>query len=226
MKDKMLLLHGALGSQNQFTSLKEVLDEFYEVHTLNFEGHGGIASTQKFSINLFTQNVIGFLEEHAITEVQIFGYSMGGYVALNTALRIPEKIKKIITLGTKFRWDIASAQREVTMLNPDKIEEKVPHFADKLRLEHHPQDWKGVMRKTAQMMIDMGNGAKIQDDDFRKIDVGVVIGVGSLDNMVSYEESEYVTSLIPNAKLVELEGVKHPIDKVGVDVLVDYIRAH
>ncbi len=226
MKQKLLLLHGALGSKNQFKGLKEKLGDSYDLYPLNFEGHGGQESSNDFSIALFTKNVLDFIDESAIDKVTVFGYSMGGYVALNAALQLPAKIKKIITLGTKFNWTLESAQKEVRMLNPIKIEEKVPHFAEKLRQEHHPSDWKRVMKKTANMMINMAQGAKLSDTDFKHIQQEIVIGVGSLDTMVSYSESEYISGLLPNSKLVKLEGVKHPIEQIPIDKLVHYIQSN
>ena len=226
MKEKLLLLHGALGSKKQFSVLKERLSASYDVYALDFEGHGGHVSQNKFSIQLFAENVLSYLQEKSIEEITIFGYSMGGYVALSAALQGPEKVKKVITLGTKFKWDLVSAAKETQLLNPTKIEEKVPAFAEKLKLEHDPQDWKEVMDKTAQMMIHMAEGAKMFDSDFKKITQSVSIGVGSLDHMVSYEESEHVSNLIPNAKLIQLEGVKHAIDTIGPDILIHYIKNH
>jgi len=119
-----------------------------------------------------------------------------------------------------------SAEREVKMLNLIKIEEKLPLFAKKLKHEHYPQNWKVVMEKTARMMSNMGKGAKLIDSDLKKIHQNVIIGIGSLDNMVSYEESEYASGLLPNSELIKLEGVQHPIDKIRADVLIDYIRSN
>lgn len=226
MKEKLLLLHGALGSKKQFSALKEELSASFDVYTMNFEGHGGNASQNEFSIELFANNVLYYLYEKSIEEITVFGYSMGGYVALSAALKNTEKIKKVVTLGTKFKWDMESAEKETKMLNPSKIEEKVPAFAEKLQQEHHPEDWKVVMNKTAAMMIEMGKGAKLMDADFKKINQTVVIGIGSLDHMVSYEESEYVSELLPNSRLIKLEGVKHPIDAIGTDKLIDYIKSN
>ena len=223
MKQNLLLLHGALGSKKQFLRLKIELEEVYNVYDLNFEGHGGRASNSEFSIELFTSNVIEFLHIESLEKVKIFGYSMGGYVALNTALKIPEKISQITTLGTKFNWDMESAERETMMLDPIKIEEKVPHFAAKLKEDHYPLDWKSVMEKTATMMLNMAKGAKLTDDNFKKIIHPVTIGIGDMDNMVSYEESKLVSNLLPNAKLIKLKGVKHPIDKIDVKELTNYI---
>ena len=223
MKQNLLLLHGALGSKSQFNRVLDELSKTFTVHALNFEGHGGSDTANQFSISLFTQNVLDYLQENAINQTAIFGYSMGGYVALNVALKAPKKVKKIGTLGTKFAWDLEAAQKEVQLLNPSVIEQKVPQFAKQLQELHKPQDWKKVMNKTAQMMLNMAQGAKLVDSDFKKIAQPVSIGIGSLDKMVTYQESQYVTTLLQNATLVKLEGVKHPIDLVESDELIGYI---
>jgi len=224
MKSKLLLLHGALGSSTQFDALKEILQDTYELYTLNFEGHGGRSSEQEFSIQLFTENVISFLSEQGISKINIFGYSMGGYVALNLAHQHPELVEKIITLGTKFDWTEESAAKETRMLNPEKIEEKVPKFAEMLKQLHAPLDWKELMRKTAQMMLSMGAGEKIHAEQLRQIKQQVVIGLGSEDKMVSQEESEAAANELPQAKFRLLQGVQHPIDRVAPQILATYIK--
>lgn len=225
MKEKLLLLHGALGSAKQFDPVIDNLSDTFDVYTLDFDGHGGKKPNKDFSIELFSENVIDFLEVNSIQKVNIFGYSMGGYVALQAALKIPNKISKITTLGTKFDWTPDSAAKEIKMLNPIKIEEKVPQFAEKLKHEHHPQDWKIVMQKTAKMMKQMGNGARLSDSDFKNINVPVTIGIGSLDKMVSFEESKYAASLLPNSKLIVLNNIEHPIEKFPTDQLINFIRS-
>jgi len=94
MKEQLLLLHGALGSIKQFGFIKESLEESFDVFAINFEGHGGDETSNEFSIQLFTENVIDYIKENSKGETNIFGCSMGGYVALNVALKIPLKIKK------------------------------------------------------------------------------------------------------------------------------------
>lgn len=221
---KLILLHGALGAQSHFNELAEELSKSFEVYTLNFDGHGGKESSDDFSIELFSQNLLDFIGENSLEQASIFGYSMGGYVALNAALLSPNKIGRIITLGTKFDWSLESAEKEVKMLNPTIIEEKIPQFAEKLKQEHQPQDWKLVMTKTAKMMLGMGNGLCINDKNFSKIEQDIILGIGSLDNMVSVDETARIAELLPNSKLVKLEGVKHPIDRIETAVLVNYIK--
>ncbi len=131
MKTPLLLLHGALGSEKQLFPLRKLLSETRKVYTLNFEGHGDFKSESNFSISLFRENVVSFLKEKNFPKVDIFGYSMGGYVALDLAYNHPNLVMNIITLGTKFSWNPTFAATEIKKLNPEKSRKKfrpLPHI--------------------------------------------------------------------------------------------------
>lgn len=215
---KLILLHGALGAASQFESLKNILKDKFEIHTLNFEGHGDRISDKDFSIDLFAQNLKDYFDQYNLKEINVFGYSMGGYVALRLAQKHPEYFKKIITLGTKFNWTPESSAKEVKMLDAEKIQEKVPAFADSLSKLHQGNDWKIVLKKTAAMMLELGSGKASSDSDFKSIQSKCFIGVGDTDSMVTREETQHVASLIPNAEFYLLENTVHPIDKL------DFVR--
>jgi pimeloyl-ACP methyl ester carboxylesterase len=222
--NNLLLLHGALGSEVQLQSLQEQLAIDFNVHTLNFEGHGGRFSDREFAMEYFAENIVEKLATLQISKTHIFGYSMGGYVALTLAKKYPELVDTIVTLGTKFNWTIESAQQEVKMLNPSKIEEKVPAFAKRLQELHEPNDWKEVMHKTASMMLDLANGKKLTDADLNEIQHEVCIGIGSLDTMVTVAESRNAATQLPNGSLEIIKDVKHPIEKVDTNVLANFIK--
>ncbi|MBK6418752.1 MAG: hypothetical protein IPF79_06155 [Ignavibacteria bacterium] len=98
------ILHGALGSAHQFEPLRTTLGLPSQVIT--FHGHGGTADVdQPWDIELFSRQLELELESGAHQQpAQIFGYSMGGYVAIDCALRRPDLIGRIVTLGTKLQW--------------------------------------------------------------------------------------------------------------------------
>lgn len=221
---KLILLHGALGAASQFESLKNILKDNFEIHTLNFEGHGDCISYVDFSIDLFAQNLKDYLDQHRLKEINVFGYSMGGYVALRLAQKHPAYFKKIITLGTKFNWTLESAAKEVKLLDAEKIQEKVPAFADALLKLHSGNDWKLVLKKTAVMMLELGDGKASTDSDFKSIQTKCFVGVGDSDTMVTREETEHVASLIPNAEFYILENTIHPIDKLDFERVAELIE--
>lgn len=220
----ILLLHGALGSEAQFKSLKQELSHTFEVHTFTFEGHGGIPSNRSFVIENCVENVLDYLNENNLERVDIFGYSMGGYVALLLAASHPNRVGKIMTLGTKFAWSPEFASMEIRKLNPEKIEEKVPRFAQFLEKVHAPLDWKKVMTDTAEMMIALGESRPLEDN-YAQIETPTLITLGSLDNMSTEEESKAVASQLSNGAFELIPNVEHPIEKVDAADLAQRIGA-
>ena len=159
--------------------------------------------------------------QEGIKKANIFGYSMGGYVGLHLSKNYPGLVNKIFTLGTKFDWTPESSAREVKMLNPEKIEEKVPQFANLLKERHYPIEWKAVLRKTADMMHRLGNGEGLSPDQFSEIRHDVTISVGEEDNMVSIEESKVVSDQLNNGVFKTFASFEHPIEKVNQLELVN-----
>lgn len=223
MKIPILLLHGALGCKEQLLSLQEKLSSENEVFILDFEGHGKSKGKADFSIELFTQNVIDFLKERKISKVAVFGYSMGGYVALNLALKRPDLVEKIITLGTKFDWTPTFAEKEIKMLNPETIQKKVPAFAERLKQLHRPENWKDVVLKTAQMMQNLGENPTLRDVDFQRINTPTFICLGELDSMSTQVESKDVSNWLQNGQFHQIENLKHPIERAPLEKIATII---
>lgn len=222
---KLLLLHGAIGAASQFDKLKEELKDEYEIYTLNFSGHGGEKITdEKFSIELFADNVLKFLEENKLENIDVFGYSMGGYVALYIAAKYPGKMNRIFTTATKFAWDEETSLNESRMLNPQKIEEKIPAFAKSLEKRHSPADWKTVLNKTAAMMVDLGKKPVLTDDILEKIENEVLVSVGDKDTMVSIEETANAAGKLKNGRLFIFPDTEHPIEKMDVKIISPEIK--
>lgn len=222
---RLLLLHGAIGAKDQLRPLAQSLEDNYEVHSLSFSGHGGEPFPSAFSIKIFAEDVLGWLNNERIGAIDIFGYSMGGYVALYLAKYYPDRIGKVFTLATKFHWDEATAQKEVKMLEPAKIEEKIPSFAKALEQRHQPNDWKKVMSATAQMMLEMGKDNPLKSDDYASITNEAMISIGDRDKMVSLEETIAVYRQLKNARLLVIPDTPHPLEQVSIDRLSSEVKS-
>lgn len=216
---ELLLLHGALGSKEQFNGLENLLSGEFKTHSLNFSGHGRRPSHHHaFTIQNFAHEVLDWMNENYIQTIDVFGYSMGGYVALWLASFYPERVGKIFTLGTKLKWNEEEAQRETKMLNAEKIVEKVPAFAKALAERHGEHEWKSVMLKTAAMMNDLAH-THLTEQDFIKIENQILLTRGSKDTMVTFEETDYTHRLLKNSEIKTYENVAHAIEQVPVELL-------
>jgi len=215
----LLLLHGAIGSSGQLAPFAQLLGNKFKVYTLDFTGHGGRQLPDApFSMELFATDVLQFMEREGLDKISIFGYSMGGYVGMYLAKHHPGKIEKLSTLATKYHWDPSIAVRETQMLNPEKIEQKIPAFAETLK-QRHVGDWKAILSKTSEMMVALGSNNVLTTGDCAGIATPSLLMLGDKDKMVSLEETVNVYKSLPNAQMCVLPSTQHPIEQVDLALL-------
>jgi pimeloyl-ACP methyl ester carboxylesterase len=165
-----------------------------------------------------------YCEEHALQEVDIFGYSMGGYVALAYALQYPGQVSSILTLATKLNWTEEGAIKESKMLNPDVIAEKVPKYAAQLAIMHGAEHWKKLLPAIAGMMVDLGKEPLLTTENYARINTKIQLMVGDKDVMVTLDETLQAAKAIPEALLAVLPNTKHPIEQVRVELLMNLMK--
>ena len=213
----LLLLHGALGAAAQFEALETALSDTFTIMTLNFSGHGGREiPADGYSMELFVGDIASLLAAEGIDRAHIFGYSMGGYAALTLAARRPERVAAVMTLATKFRWSEEIARKEVAMLNPAVLREKVPAFAAALAARHAPQPWEEVVTQTAAMMNKLGANPLLTSDSSSALDIPVRLMLGDRDSMVSLDETAEFYRALPKGSLAVLPATPHPFEKADV----------
>jgi len=222
----IILLHGAIGAADQLQPLAALLQQKgFVPHLFNFSGHGGKQMHEAgFGMEVFIAELQQYILEHNLQQPDIFGYSMGGYVALALAARAPQLVGRIAMLATKFAWDPETAAKEIKMLDPVTIREKVPKFAAALE-QRHGANWESLMQHTAQMMLDLGNQPLLNETVLAHIQLPVLLGIGDRDNMVSLDETLAIYKTLPQAQLYMLPGTKHPIETVNIDMLITLLTA-
>lgn len=215
----LVLLHGALGSKEQFDDLLPKLEDKFDIYRLDFEGHGEAGPTDSpFRMEYLAENVLGYLDEYAITKANFFGFSMGGYVALILAKEYPEKVEKVATLGTILQWNSEVAEQECRYLHPEKIKEKVPHFAEKLD-NRHQAGWERVVERTREMLYYLGSHPTISEKDWKNLSPQIRLHVGDRDTTAGIEQTMQVYKKMDKAELCVLPNTKHPFEEVKKELL-------
>jgi pimeloyl-ACP methyl ester carboxylesterase len=224
MMTPTLLLHGALGSAAQFKALQSHLPDNSPSFALNLPGHGGIPANGPFSMQQFSDAVLACLDEKGWSQTNIFGYSMGGYVALWFAWKHPERVRSVTTYGTKLDWTPEVAAGMSRMFDPEKIEAKAPQLAESLAHNHGPEAWKPLCHSTAAFLHDLGHGKGLPSNAYAEIRCPINIGWGDLDHVVSETESSQAAGRIPQGRFEVLPGGKHLIDQVDPIQLVHFMQ--
>lgn len=222
-KPSILLLHGALASSSQFDELIPLLRERFDLFTPDFEGHGSFLSDQPFSMELFVSNILDYLDKHEIESTPIFGYSMGGYVAFLLAKNYPDRVSKIITLGTKFHWDIETAINETAYLNPENMEQKVPRFVQML-INRHGSNWQSVVQRTREMLWALGEQGGFNLHDVGKVRQLTRLLLGDRDQTVTIEETLAIFHALPNSELEVLPRTAHPFERASLTRLAQILH--
>jgi len=218
-----ILLHGALGSAAQFDAFQAQMPENQPVFAINFPGHGGSHTQEPFSMQLFSDAVLKFLDEKNIALADIFGYSMGGYIALWLAWKHPERVRSVTTYGTKLDWNPEVSAGMSRMFDPEKIEGKAPQLADYLAKTHGVEHWKPLCQNTAAFLHDLGNGLGLASGAFSEIHCPVTIGWGDLDNVVTEAESRQAAEAILRGRFEILPGGKHLLEQVDAGQLARFV---
>ena len=202
-----------------------MLTDEFDVEIIEFEGHGKSANIDDpYSLDRFCEELSGKVNDKPC---HIFGYSMGGFVAMVLAGQESKNIKSITTLGTKYEWSPEIASSEIKKLNPDLIEGKVPAFAKYQAKLHGDGHWKSVMKRTADFMIQLGSSSPINKDLLEKIECPVQLILADEDDMVKEKETKNVLANLTKGAYHVLPGSKHPIERVDLvglkKLFVDFI---
>lgn len=219
MRKKILFLHGALGAASNFNPLIEKCNSHYECISIDFPGHGNNNSETTFSIESFTDFLLHYVSDNFNEPVSVFGYSMGGYIALNALTENPQLFDKIMTLATKLKWDETEGKKQAQMLNADKIEEKIPHYAQSLSQLHTAHDWKSVVNNTAALIENLSSNSPLKNEKLMQVENHIRFGLGDHDNMVSLTETTEVYKLCKNGSMYLIPAMQHPIEKMNTGLV-------
>jgi len=219
----LILLHGALGSGDELGVLeKHLKNTNIQAHTFTFSGHGNKALKGDFGIERFSDELLDFISKENIPAPFVFGYSMGGFVALNVAINARTLFSGIVTLGTKFKWTEEFTAKERSKLNPEFLLEKAPDYAKQLLAKHGP-GWTNLLSLTSEMMFDLQNSTPGFINSLDQIKIPVWIGRGEKDRMVSEEESLLIQQKIQGARYFVLPDSPHAFENINHQLLAEMV---
>jgi pimeloyl-ACP methyl ester carboxylesterase len=99
----VLFLHGWLGSWRYWFDTMEVVAEHFRTYSFDFWGFGDSRSQHtEENIRTYSDQVVRFIDELGIDRIVLVGHSMGGMVAMQTALDYPDRVSRVVTVGAPF----------------------------------------------------------------------------------------------------------------------------
>src|SRR6516165_7942327 len=105
--EPVVLLHGAFMTiTNNWTGWIDELAKTRKVIAVEMQGHGRTADIPRdITYENLADDVAALLEHLKIPQADLIGYSMGGAVAMQCAIRHPDKVRKVVVISSVFRRD-------------------------------------------------------------------------------------------------------------------------
>ena len=104
--EPILVLPGAYMTVELMGDLVSALGESRQVIAVEFQGHGHTADIDRtFSYEQFTDDVAALVAHLGIEQADVYGYSLGGGVALQLGLRHPQRVRKLVITSGSYSSD-------------------------------------------------------------------------------------------------------------------------
>jgi esterase len=94
----LIILHGLMGSSDNWLTQSKILAEQYHVYMVDQRNHGRSFHSDEFDYKVLTEDLRHFIEKHVMGKPIILGHSMGGKTAMNFAVRYPDFLSKLIVV--------------------------------------------------------------------------------------------------------------------------------
>jgi pimeloyl-ACP methyl ester carboxylesterase len=97
----VILLHGWLGSWGLWQETMSFLGRYYRTYALDFWGFGESGKKREtYAVQDFVSLVDQFMEQLGIVNAPLVGHSMGGTVSLSVAIKYPQRVSKVVVVGS------------------------------------------------------------------------------------------------------------------------------
>jgi pimeloyl-ACP methyl ester carboxylesterase len=222
--ETVLLLHGGLSnSEDLLGSIGAPLSERYRVVAFDRAGHGRTKDTNAtaFHYDDMANETVAVLETVVGGPAHLVGWSDGGIIALLLAIRRPDLVSKIVTIGANYHHDgivsvpLSPDSPEMAML-ASSFAERSPDGAD-----HFPE----VLRKSLTMF---GTEPEMTVADLAQIAVPALV-ISCDDEVVHLEHTLSLYKALPAGQLAVVPGTSHvlPLEKPGdtARLVLDFLAA-
>jgi pimeloyl-ACP methyl ester carboxylesterase len=178
----VVLLHGAMCTiETDFAKVLPALAESYRVIAVEQQGHGRTTDIDRpLSYEQMAEDTVLLLRELGIEQADFFGFSMGGGIALQIAMRQPERVRKLVAVGgIAFSPEGLYSELLAGMdqMTPEMLE-GTPFQLSYAKLAPNPEDWPTLVEKVKQMDLAWKGWTP---DEIKTITAPTLVAVGDSD---------------------------------------------
>jgi pimeloyl-ACP methyl ester carboxylesterase len=150
----LVMLHGGVNPSDMFGAPLAEMAKTHQVIAIHLRGHGFSTDTvEPWSYEQMADDVAALLSKLRIEKIDFMGWSLGGGVAFQTAIRHRERVGKLIVISMNIRdkGNFPEIQAEFDAM-PGMAAEYAQGITQSPLAKTYPDiDWEAMMRKTGEM---------------------------------------------------------------------------
>ena len=223
--EPLLLLHGGLVDGDSFAQQTPALAERFRVIVPDRRGHGRTSDVDgPISYDVMADDTVAFIEALGTGPAHLVGWSDGGDVGLLVAIKRPDLVRRLVTIGSNFNADGLMGEA-AEAFKPDTPTSVVPimHEAWKVNAVE-PDRFDTVLEKMQQCWFDYA----IPTADLARITAPTLVMVGD-DDITRFEHTIELYDTIADAQLAVIPGASHlvPLEKPDLvnQLVLDFLAA-
>ncbi|WP_454765766.1 alpha/beta fold hydrolase [Cupriavidus campinensis] len=225
----VLLNHWGAVLDNFDPRIVDGLASRHRVIATDYRGIGGSGGTVPLTVDEMARDAIALIRALGFEKVDLFGFSLGGFVAQDITLKAPELVRKLILTGTGpaggkdidkvgavsqplIEKGMATGKDPKFFLfftSSDNGRQAADDFLNRLQERKADRDKDPTPEAFARQLQAIQAWGRQAPQDLGSIKVPVLIANGDQDLMVPTENSRDLARRIPNAQLVIYEDAGH-----------------
>jgi pimeloyl-ACP methyl ester carboxylesterase len=200
----VILLHGGLANADYWGHQIEALKAHYTVIVMDSRGHGRTTrDARPYGYDLMADDVVALMDALKLPKADIVGWSDGGILGLDLAIRHPHRVGKIFAFAAN---TVPSGVKDDVEKNPT-----FAAFIARARAEYQsysatPKEYDVFVEQISKMWANEPNWT---DAQLKAITARVLVVDGDHDEAIKREHTEYIAATIPRAGLLILPNTSH-----------------
>jgi pimeloyl-ACP methyl ester carboxylesterase len=218
----MIFLHGANSGGVELAPLVEAMKPYATVRAPDLLGHGGRPIPDRIATRELADDVLAWMDAEGIESDVVGGYSFGGTLALYLARHHPQRVRGVIALAAKHRFDAETMRHWTYLVGHERLAGmKFPWGTriEELARIHAPNPWQAVADLNARLFATLAKAPPLTEADLRAIAPPVMIVSSNLDQIVPWAETLALGKLIPASHVAMFYGPAHPLRAIPLPAI-------
>ncbi|WP_238917303.1 alpha/beta hydrolase [Clostridium sp. YIM B02555] len=216
--EPLILIHGLGCDSTKWGNEIQRFSKNFRTILLDCRGHGKSDKPDSYTLNDHIQDILSIMDIFGFETVNLYGVSMGSYIAQGVAISQPHRIKKLILTVPKSNGLTSSTQRLIkehaTELEGLNEQEKLIFFYK--YMAYNPEiflKYPNLLKSSLTHKQTIAANKALEGFDYRselyKITAKTLVISGKYDGLNPPSDGKLCASLITNATFIEMQYSGH-----------------